>query len=139
MKKNISFIIIMIVSILVFASCNKPEPPAQTTAASRPAPVVSVPETKISNEFSQQLPEFSFSSPIADSYDESLRYIFSVNCSHEEFNNYLSAIKSAGFTLGYPEQAPVSGNGYYKASNQNKYMIEMVYKNGELTVDLTRP
>lgn len=138
-KKIFILIISSLMLVLAFASCNKPEQNAQTTAPSKAAPVVSVPETKIANDFAQQLPAFAFSSAIADSYDESLRYTFSVVCSQEEFNNYLAAVKNAGFTLGYPEQSPVSGNGYYKASNQNKYMIEIVYKNGELTVDLTRP
>ena len=38
-----------------------------------------------------------------------------------------------------PEQQPVSGDGYYKASNDNGYMIEIVHKAEVLTVYMTRP
>ena len=100
---------------------------------------VIVPVTQIANEFSAQLPEFDFSEDVIDSYDESLRYSFSVKCSERESEKYIKAVKKAGFTEGYPESAPISGNGYYKASNSDKYMIEIVYKSGLLTVYVTRP
>lgn len=95
--------------------------------------------TKIANEFAQQLPEFDFSADIVDSYDEAIRYSFSVECSKSEFKKYLNAVKESGFVLGFPEQQPVSGEGYYKASNDNGYMIEMVLKSDLLTVYVTRP
>lgn len=95
--------------------------------------------TKIANEFAQQLPEFEFSSDIVDSYDESLRYSFSVECNKSEFKKYLNAVKDSGFVLGFPEQQPVSGEGYYKASNDKGYMIELVFKSNVLTIYVTRP
>ena len=95
--------------------------------------------TKIANDFVQQLPEFDFSADIVDSYDESLRYSFSVECSNGEFKKYLNSVKDSGFVLGFPEQQPVSGEGYYKASNDKGYMIELVHKSGLLTVYVTRP
>ena len=100
---------------------------------------VVAPVTQIANEFSAQLPDFNFSEDIVDSYEESLRYSFSVECSEKESEKYIKAVKKVGFTEGYPETAPVSGNGYYKASNAEKYMIEIVYKNSILTVHVTRP
>lgn len=79
---------------------------------------------------SLQLPEFDFSSEIIDSYDE---------CSKSEFKKYINAVKGSGFVLGFPEQQPVSGDGYYKASNDKGYMIEIVHKADVLTVYMTRP
>lgn len=132
-KRLFSFLVVVIL-LFSFAACNQSEknPDVSNNAVIPPA-------TQISNEFAQQLPEFKFKENVIDSYDESLRYSFSVECSEREAKNYIKAVKDEGFVNGYPEQTPVSGNGYYKASNDEKYMIEIVYKNGILTVYVTRP
>lgn len=141
--KKLIFCFITVLFILSFASCNKPEIADQTTPVSSPAPVVIAPsETKIFNNFAAQLPNFVFKNAVAivDNYEESLSYKFTVKSDFNEFNSYVAALKEAGFALGYPEQSPVSGEGYYKASNADKYMIEAVFaKNGEITVTVTRP
>ncbi|MBR2867697.1 MAG: hypothetical protein IKB88_01355 [Clostridia bacterium] len=130
MKKIISFLFISVI-VFSFSSCNKvPE---------EVVPNVIPPVTQIKNEFAEQLPGFKFSAEITDSYDESLRYSFSVKCSNSEFRKYLGEIEDAGFVYGFPEQEPVSGKGYYKASNDKGYMVEIVHKDGVLTVHITRP
>lgn len=130
MKKFISLLFISVI-IFAFASCNKvPE---------EVVPNVIPPVTQIKNEFAEQLPDFKFSAQITDSYDESLRYSFSVECSDREFRKYLGEIEDSGFIYGFPEQTPVSGKGYYKASNDKGYMVEIVHKNNILTVNVTRP
>lgn len=131
MLKKIMAMLSLLVIIFSFAACKDIEGGEGNGVI--PA------STKIANEFALQLPEFEFSSDIVDSYDESLRYSFSVECSKSEFKKYLNAVKDSGFVLGFPEQQPVSGDGYYKASNDNGYMIEIVHKAEVLTVYMTRP
>ena len=131
MLKKITAMLSLLVIILSFAACKDVEGGEGNGVI--PA------STKIANEFALQLPEFDFSSDIIDSYDESLRYSFSVECSKSEFKKYINAVKDAGFVLGFPEQQPVSGDGYYKASNDKGYMIEIVHKADVLTVYMTRP
>lgn len=131
MLKKITAMLSLLVIIFSFAACKDVEGGEGNGVI--PA------STKIANEFALQLPEFDFSSDIVDSYDESLRYSFSVECSKSEFKKYLNAVKDSGFVLGFPEQQPVSGDGYYKASNDNGYMIEIVHKADVLTVYMTRP
>ena len=58
---------------------------------------VVAPVTQIANEFSAQLPDFNFSEDIVDSYEESLRYSFSVECSEKESEKYIKAVKKVGF------------------------------------------
>lgn len=141
--KKIIVCFAVIVTVISFASCNKTEAPAQTVPVTGKAPVVHAPsETKIFNDFAAQLPNFVFKNAVAivDSYDEALSYKFTVKSDSAEFEGYVAALKEAGFVSGYPEQSPVSGEGYYKASNQEKYMIEAVFaKSGEMTVTVTRP
>ncbi len=132
LRKSIAVISLFII-VLSLASCKNIDNGEGNGNGVIPA------STKIANEFALQLPEFDFSSEIVDSYGESLRYSFSVNCSKNEYKKYLDAVKSAGFVLGFPEQQPVSGEGYYKASNDKGYMIEIVYKSEVLTVYVTRP
>ena len=133
----------VLIIVFSFVSCKKTDVPEDLTVPSGNAPVVHAPsETKIFNDFAAQLPNFVFRSAIAivDNYDESLSYKFTVKSDSEEFKSYVAALKEAGFVSGYPEQAPVSGEGYYKASNSDKYMVEAVYaQNGEITVTVTRP
>ena len=131
MLKKITAMLSLLVIIFSFAACKDVEGGEGNGVI--PA------STKIVNEFALQLPEFDFSSDIIDSYDESLRYSFSVECSKSEFKKYINAVKDAGFVLGFPEQQPVSGDGYYKASNDKGYMIEIVHKADVLTVYMTRP
>lgn len=131
MLKKITAMLSLLVIIFSFAACKDIEGGEGNGVI--PA------STKIANEFALQLPEFDFSSDIIDSYDESLRYSFSVECSKSEFKKYINAVKDAGFVLGFPEQQPVSGDGYYKASNDKGYMIEIVHKADVLTVYMTRP
>lgn len=131
MLKKITAMLLLLVIIFSFAACKDVEGGEGNGVI--PA------STKIANEFALQLPEFDFSSDIVDSYDESLRYSFSVECSKSEFKKYINAVKDAGFVLGFPEQQPVSGDGYYKASNDKGYMIEIVHKADVLTVYMTRP
>ena len=131
MLKKITAMLSLLVIILSFAACKDVEGGEGNGVI--PA------STKIANEFALQLPEFDFSSDIIDSYDESLRYSFSVECSKSEFKKYLNAVKDSGFVFGFPEQQPVSGDGYYKASNDKGYMIEIVHKADVLTVYMTRP
>lgn len=131
MLKKIIAILSLFVIIFSFASCKDVEGGEGNGVI--PA------STKIANEFVVQLPEFEFSADVVDSYEEALRYSFSVECSKSEFKKYLNAVKDAGFLFGFPEQEPVSGDGYYKASNDKGYMIEMVYKTDILTVYVTRP
>lgn len=129
--KKIILLLFIIAVVFAFASCNKvPE---------EVVPNVIPPVTQIKNEFAEQLPDFNFSAQITDSYDESLRYSFSVECSDREFRKYLGEIEDSGFIYGFPEQTPVSGKGYYKASNDKGYMVEIVHKNDILTVNVTRP
>jgi hypothetical protein len=131
MLKKFTAIISLMIIILSFAACKDTEDIEGNGVI--PA------STKIANEFALQLPEFDFSSDVVDSYDESLRYSFSVECSKSEFKKYLNSVKDSGFVYGFPEQEPVSGDGYYKASNDKGYMIEIVYKSDVLTVYVTRP
>lgn len=131
MLKKITAMLLLLVIIFSFAACKDVEGGEGNGVI--PA------STKIANEFALQLPEFDFSSDIVDSYDESLRYSFSVECSKSEFKKYINAVKDAGFVLGFPERQPVSGDGYYKASNDKGYMIEIVHKADVLTVYMTRP
>ncbi len=131
MFKKITAILSLLIIFLSFAACKDVEGGEGNGVI--PA------STKIANEFALQLPEFDFSSDIIDSYDESLRYSFSVECSKSESKKYINAVKNAGFVLGFPEQQPVSGDGYYKASNDKGYMIEIVHKADVLTVYMTRP
>ena len=132
-----------VIIVFSFASCNKNDASEQTNVNSGSAPVVHAPsDTKIFNDFAAQLPNFVFKSAVAivDNYEESLNYKFTVKSDSEEFKQYVSALKEAGFVSGYPESAPVSGDGYYKASNADKYMVEAVLMNGnEITVTVTRP
>lgn len=139
MKKTVSVFAAILIAFL-FASCNKaleendaaPESLTQTAAFYAPS------DTKIFNDFAAQLPEFSFANPI-ENYDESISFVFSVKSSNDEFNEYVEALKSAGFTGG-TEGAPVSGEGFYKAVNGDRYMVEAVLKDGiDLTVTVTRP
>lgn len=141
--KKLFICLSVIVLMLSFASCDKDGNADQTTAAPKDSPVVIAPsETKIFNDFAAQLPNFVFKSAVAivDNYEESLSYKFTVKSDANEFKAYVSALKDAGFVSGYPETAPVSGEGYYKASNADKYMVEAVFTgNGEMTVTVTRP
>ena len=142
MKRFISVLFIILTTVLAFASCNKADEFAPTAPAEpTQAPVVYEGETKIPNDFAKQLPDFKFSSEITvtPNYDESLEYVFSVASNETEFKAYVEALKKAGFVNGYPEQAPVSDDGYYKASNAEKYMIEVTFFGGELTATVTRP
>lgn len=132
LKKIFSILIITIIAFSV-SSCEMKENNGPTENGVIP------PVTKIANEFAGQLPEFKFSEKLIESYDESLSYSFSVECSEKESEKYIKAVKNEGFTEGYPDAAPISGKGYYKASNAEGYMAEIVYKNGVLTVYVTRP
>ena len=130
--------------VLSFASCNKAEAPVQTSPVTDKAPVVHAPtDSKIFNDFAAQLPNFVFKSAvvIVDNYDESLSYKFTVKSDSAEFDRYVAALKDAGFVSGYPEQTPVSGEGYYKASNADKYMVETMFNfdDSVITVTVTRP
>ncbi|MBO5858182.1 MAG: hypothetical protein J6R20_00175 [Clostridia bacterium] len=131
MFKKLFAILSLFIIIFSFAGCKEVEKGKDNGVI--PA------STKIANEFIGQLPEFEFSSEVVDSYSEALRYTFSVKCSNSEFKKYLKSVKNSGFVLGFPEQQPVSGDGYYKASNDKGYMVEIVYKSDFLTVDVTRP
>ena len=129
-RKSIAVISLFII-VLSLVSCKNVDAPQGNGVI--PA------STQIANEFVGQLPEFDFSSEIVDSYGESLRYSFSVKCSKSEYKKYINAVKDAGFVLGFPEEQPVSGEGYYKASNDKGYMVEIVFKSEILTVYITRP
>lgn len=140
MLKKSLLIIIAVLLALLFASCNKaldesnsvPESPEQTAAFLAPS------DTKIFNDFAAQLPDFDFANSV-ENYDESISFEFSVKSSSDEFGKYVEALKTAGFTGG-TEGAPVSGEGYYKATNADRYMVEAVLENGvNLTVTVTRP
>ena len=85
MLKKITAMLSLLVIILSFAACKDVEGGEGNGVI--PA------STKIANEFALQLPEFDFSSDIIDSYDESLRYSFSVECGKSEFKKYINAVK----------------------------------------------
>ncbi len=132
LKKIFSILLITIIAFSV-SSCEMDDNNGGTGNGVVP------PVTMIANEFAQQLPDFDFSEETVESYDESLRYSFSVRCSEKESEKYIKAVKKEGFTEGYPDAAPVSGKGYYKASDAEGYMAEIVYKDGVMTVYVTRP
>lgn len=139
MKKTAS-IIIAILLTFIFVSCNKmPEESGSLQDVSENTAAFYAPtDTKIFNDFAAQLPEFDFNNTV-ENYDESLSFVFSVRSNSEEFNKYVDALKAKGFTGG-TEGAPVSGEGYYKAINAERYMVEAVLENGvNLTVTVTRP
>lgn len=94
--------------------------------------------TKIANDFAEQLPDFHFNNPV-ENFDESIRFVFSVKSDENEFDDYVEALKSVGFAGGTEGHA-VSDFGYYKAVNAERYMVEAVLANGvDLTVTVTRP
>ena len=140
MKKT-AIILFVIISLFIFASCHKiidesdtlPYSDVQTGAFQVPS------NTKIFNGFASQLPGFAFKNPIIESYDESFSYEFTVLSNSGEFKSYVEALKAKGFVSG-TEGYPVSGDGYYKATNSDRFMVEAVLKDGaNLTVTVTRP
>lgn len=139
MKKAVSVLIAVLI-VLLFASCNKAleEGDSAPEAQSQDAVFYKNESTKIFNDFAAQLPDFNFANSV-ENYDESISFKFSVKSSSDEFADYVDALKTAGFTGG-TEGAPVSGEGYYKATNADRYMVEAVLENGiSLTVTVTRP
>ncbi len=140
MKKTASFLI-AILFVFLFASCKDVSDKENTAPvdAGQSAVVHAPSDTKIFNDFAAQLPDFKFSNPIIENYDESISYVFSVKSNIDEFDAYVEALKNAGFVSG-TEGAPVSGQGYYKATNSEKYLVDVVLvDNSELTVIVTRP
>lgn len=140
MKKT-AILLFVIISLFIFASCQKsieegdasPHSAVQTGAFQAPT------NTKIFNDFAAQLPEFIFKNSIVESYDESFSYEFTVSSDSGEFKSYIEALKAKGFVSG-TEGVPISGDGYYKATNSDRYMVEAVLKDGtNLTVTVTRP
>lgn len=139
--KKFYLIMIISVSVFLFASCNNvieesdAAPPTAAATAAFHAPS----DTKIFNDFSAQLPEFAFKNAIVESYDEAISYEFTVTSNSVEFNAYVGALKANGFNGG-TEGVPISGEGYYKATNSDRYMVEAVLRDGaNLTVIVTRP
>lgn len=140
MKKSV-LILFAFIFALLFASCNSSSGEGSSEIDKQnQSVVVHVPsDTKIFNDFAAQLPDFNFSNAIIENYDESVKYVFSVKSSESEFNSYIKSLKDVGFVNG-TEGAPISGEGYYKATNSDRYMVEVVLVNSsDLTVIVTRP
>ncbi len=139
--KKLILILLVFISVFIITSCNKVTKENSTVpAVSSPSAVVHPQtNTKIFNDFAAQLPEFSFKNSVVDNYDQSVSFKFSVKSSKEEYNAYVEALIKAGFVNG-TEGSPVVGEGNYKATNSERYMVEAVLVNGtDLTVTVTRP
>lgn len=140
MKKSI-LILFVIISVFLFVSCNKvSQEESSVSVVSSPSAVVHPQtNTKIFNDFAAQLPKFTFKNTVVDNYDQSVSFKFSVKSDKDEYNNYVEALIKAGFVNG-TEGAPIVGEGSYKATNSERYMVEAVLINGtDLTVTVTRP
>lgn len=86
-------------------------------------------ETRIHNYFKDMLPDFEFENQVSESYEESVKYIFNVECSERECKKYIEALKEAGFVNSATET-----ESYYTASTDEGYFVEMTHINGMLTV-----
>lgn len=140
MKKTAVFFYAFLL-VFLFASCQKTVSDSQPllTSAGQTGAFVAPTDTKIFNDFADALPAFQFKNTVIESYDESLSYEFTVKSNNAEFERYVVTLKNSGFNTG-TEGAPVSGEGYYKATNSDRYMVEAVLRNGtDLTVTVTRP
>lgn len=89
--------------------------------------------TLIYNHFKDRLPEFDFKKDVKGVYRESLNYSFSVECNDREFKKYVSALESAGFNKN-----AVSAEGYYTASTEDSYFVEVALINGILNVNIKK-
>lgn len=131
MKKIIAALLI-VVCVFSFFGCNiknenKPEN-KKTTAVT-----TTEQSTKIYNHFKDRLPEFSFKNEIEGIYDESLKYSFSVASSEREFKKYVNALEKAGFVVN-----AASATGYYTASTEDSYFVEVALVDGILNVSIKK-
>lgn len=88
-----------------------------------------VKETRIHNNFKDALPDFEFDNPVSEDYQESIKYVFNVECSEKECEKYIKELKNAGFLNN-----AIETDSYYTASTEEGYFVEMTYINGTLTV-----
>lgn len=89
--------------------------------------------TRIYNSFKDTLPDFGFDSKPVENYEEGISYSFSAECSGKDFEKYIKAVKKNGYDV-----KSVEAKGYYKAYNAEKYFVEIVLVDGNITVYVKR-